>query len=615
MKTGISCARLAVLPLALVSAFASFAQTPTPSLGETVVTASRIEQPVTDVVADVSIMDRAQIERMGATTVPQLLSRLPGLQAISFGDASRVYIRGADSRMTALYVDGVRVDSQDGASLLGGGVPWELVPVSQIDRIEVLRGPASAVYGSDAMGGVIQIFTRRGEAGFTPYVNFGVGSFNLKKINAGVSGAQGGWDYALGLGLEETDGFNTRPDLVHTPDHEASTNRTASLRLGYQIASAHRVELMALDSQLDSHYVPWFGGTDFNAKGNLTTSALKWKAKWTEAYSTSLTLSRSEVAKRDDVPFDFKTTLQGILFENNLRIGTGTVSAVLEQKKDTFDAKPSGYGDPAFQGERTQNAVALGYGASYGLHSVQLNVRNDRESLFGSHQTGAAAYGYAFAPQWRATISTGTAFRAPTLEQIYGPYGSTQLAPETNRSHEIGVSYADASQSYKAVFYRNAVENMISSSATLATCAAGFFCYFNVGQASIRGVTFSGTHHFTNYDVRGSIDILDPRDDVTGRTLSLRALRTLSLGVDRRLAGWLLGAEVQAVGERFNDAANTKVLPGYALLNLSANTQLNKDWRLVTRLDNATDTQYQQVDKYATPGRTFFVGFQWQPQH
>lgn len=613
MKNCISLSHATVLSLAVALALPSQAQT-SPTLKDVVITANRVEQAASDVVADISVIDRAQIDRLGVSTVTQLLAGLPGLQAISFGDAGRVYIRGADSRMTALYVDGVRVDSQDGL-LLGGGVPWELVPLSQIERIEVLRGPASAVYGSDAMGGVIQIFTRRGAAGLTPYIDLAIGSQGTKKIGAGLSGAQGGWDYALGLGLENSDGYNTRPDLQHAPEREASASKTASLRLGYQIAPTQQVEVVALNSQLDSHYVPWGGGTDFKATANLTTAALKWKAQWSDAYSTRLTLSSSQVAKHDDVPYDYQTTLQGILLENNWRTAAGTLSAVLEQKRDQFDSQPSGYFDPAFRGERTQNAVAVGYGASYGPHSVQLNARNDSDQLFGSHQTGALAYAYAFAPNWRASVSSGTAFRAPTLEQIFGPYGSAALAPETNRSSEVALAYATAAGSFKTVLYRNAVSNMISSSAALTSCAAGFFCYYNVGQATLQGVTISASQRLDQYDLRASLDLLDPIDNVTGRVLSLRARRGMTLGLERRLASWRLGAEIQAVGERFDDAANSTVLPGYALLNLNANTQLSRDWQLVMRVDNAAAAQYQQVGNYATPGRTLYAGFQWRPQH
>ena len=144
VSTPVRAAVLGLLaPVSLCVSISAAAQTAT--LKETVVTASRVEQPLADVVADVSIIDRADIERLGVGTVTEILSRVPGIQIVDRADTSRVFIRGADSRMTALYIDGVRVDTQDGAVRLGGGAPWELVPLSQIERIEVLRGPASAV--------------------------------------------------------------------------------------------------------------------------------------------------------------------------------------------------------------------------------------------------------------------------------------------------------------------------------------------------------------------------------------------------------------------------------------------------------------------------------------
>jgi vitamin B12 transporter len=313
------------------------------------------------------------------------------------------------------------------------------------------------------------------------------------------------------------------------------------------------------------------------------------------------------------VPYDYQTNLRGILLENNWRTAAGTLSAVLEQKRDEFDSQPSGYFDPAFRGERTQNALALGYVASYGQHRIQFNLRHDDDQLFGSRNTGALAYAYAFSPDWRASVSSGTAFRAPTLEQIFGPYGSAALAPETNRSAEVALGYATAGASFKTVVYRNAVSNMISSSAALSSCAAGFFCYYNVGRATLQGVTFSGTRQFEHYDLRASLDLLDPIDQVTGRVLSLRARRAINLGLQRRLASWQLGAEIQAVGARFDDAANNTVLPGYAVLNLNANTPMSRDWQLVLRVDSATDSQYNQVGHYATPGRTLYAGLQWRP--
>ncbi|MDY0107493.1 MAG: TonB-dependent receptor plug domain-containing protein, partial [Giesbergeria sp.] len=160
-----------------------------PSLLDTVVTATRTEQPLADLVADVSIIDRETIEASGATGLADVLARLPGVEITrngGVGNATSVYLRGAESRFTAVYIDGVRVDSQS-----TGGAQWEQIPLGQIERIEVLRGPAAAVYGSDAIGGVVQLFTRKGEGPARPYAGVGLGTHGLRKVEAGVSGAAG----------------------------------------------------------------------------------------------------------------------------------------------------------------------------------------------------------------------------------------------------------------------------------------------------------------------------------------------------------------------------------------------------------------------------------------
>jgi vitamin B12 transporter len=162
--------------------------------------------------------------------------------------------------------------------------------------------------------------------------------------------------------------------------------------------------------------------------------------------------------------------------------------------------------------------------------------------------------------------------------------------------------------------YRNEISNMISSSQTLTSCSAGFFCYYNVGQANIQGLTLSGVQKFGPYEWHATLDSLDPINSVNGKTLSLRARQTMTLGVKRHMTSWQVSGELHAVSERFDDAANTINLPGYALLNIYASTHLAKDWRLVMRIDNASDTQYQQVGQYATPGRGLYAGVVWQPQ-
>jgi vitamin B12 transporter len=576
-----------------------------PSLKETVVSASRAEQPITDVVADISIIDRDQIERSGASTVLGVLARQPGVQVIQRADRARVYLRGADSRMTALYIDGVRVDSQDGL-VLGGGAPWEQIPLAQIDRIEVVRAPASAVYGSDAMGGVVQLFTRQGDAGVHPFVSLGFGSFNQKLLTGGLSGGQDGWSYAFAATSDTADGFDNQPTISHATPNLPVAQRSANIRVAREITRGHSLELTALNSQTDSQYVPWGGGANTQVKGSLSTTALRWNSQWTDAWQTNLALSRGVIAQKDTAPNDYFTVTQGLFIDNRIRMGVGVLNAVLEQRKDEFSAQATTW-DSAFAGERSQSAVGLGYGGTVGAHAWQVQVRRDKDSIFGNSDSGASSYAYMLSPSWRANVSLGTAFKAPTLEQLFGPYKNSDLQPETSRSAEVGMGFAQGGDAIKLVAYRTEISNMISSDANT-------FVYYNVGRASIQGATLSGRKRLEPFALHASVDAIEPRDDVSGKVLSLRARQTATLGAELRWLGWDWGAEYQYVGQRFNNKTNTEILSPYELLNLSSSKQLGSDWRLTIRVDNALDAAYAPIKDYVSARSTFYVGLNWQPR-
>ena len=585
------------------------------TLSPVIVTATRFAQPLTDVVADVTVIDAPEIERSGAQTVLQILSGIAGMQTVGYGDASRVFIRGADSRMTALYIDGIRVDSQDGAILLGGGAPWELVTLDQIERIEILRGPASAVYGADAMGGVVQIFTKRGLAGAASTAQISAGSLGTRGAKASVSGQGSGLNYALGLSWEASEGYDSRPDLTHSPQRQPNHRRAANLSADYQLDRVHRLGLTVLNSALQDQYVPWAGGRNFQSKSELTASSLKWSSRWSKNYESSVVLSQSAIDRQDTAPYAYTTKKTGVVVENTLRQwAQGTASLVLEHKSDTFDSRLSPY-DPAFRGGRIQNALAVGYGRIAGPHGVQINYRRDHDSIFGPFSSGAIAYAYTLGQGWQLTASKGSGYRAPTLEQNFGPYGSTALEPETNRNTEWGLNVGNGESTSQILFFRNAIKNMISSSTSLSSCSAGYFCYYNVGRAVISGATLSATTHIASLDIKTALDILDPRDDATGKQLSLRARRVLSAGVGSQTAGWRWDIGVQGVGRRFDDAANTTVLSGYGLVNVNASRAVGPEWSAFLRIDNLTDRQFQQVGGYATPGRVVMIGLRWAARH
>ncbi len=605
MKTCVFSVRLAALPLALAAAFPSLAQTQTnSSLGEMVVTATRVAQPLSDLLADVTLVDRARIERSGATGLADLLGRLPGIEFQRNGGpgaTTGVFLRGSESRFTAVFIDGVRIDSQS-----TGGASWEGIPLGQIDRIEVLRGPAAAVYGSDAMSGVIQIFTKRGENGFSPFVGVGLGTYGTRQLEAGFSGASGAFDYSLGLIDEQSDGYNARTIPTQNPDRDGYSSQSANVKLGFQINPTHRLEATYLTNDGDSQYDGYGQNNDRNLH-KLTAQGLNWQAQWTQAWRTRLSVSDSQDSyETTPSPYRTVTNLRSYLLHNELRQGAHLFSADLERKEDHLDNTP-------INQSRSQDGVALGYGFTNLQHTVQLNVRHDNDSEFGGHDTASAAYGYALTPQWRATAAVGTAFRTPTLFHRFSEYGKSTLQPESARNAEIGLRYAQGSSHLGVVAYRNKVDNLITYSAP-GPCVSLYGCYENTARAEYSGVTFTGGYTVGGVNLNASLDLQNPRDLDTGKQLARRAKRHGTLSADTRVGQWALGAEAQLSGERYDDGANTKPLGGYSLFNLSASTAIQKNWTLLARVDNLADKKYELARTYATAGRTFYVGVKWAPK-
>ncbi|WP_334153262.1 TonB-dependent receptor domain-containing protein [Tepidimonas sp.] len=587
-------------------------EAPTGALLEAVVVnATRSQQPITDVIADVTVIDRDAIERSGATALADVLARLPGVTFSRNGGSATttsVYLRGAESRFTAVFIDGVRIDSQS-----TGGATWNTIPLSQVERIEVLRGPAAAIYGSDALAGVVQIFTRQGEAGFFPSVRVGLGSHATRSLAVSLRGAADGVDYAVGVGTERSDGFNVRPQ--GNPDRDGYRNENLSGRIGWQLAPGQKLEVTLLDSQQRAGYDGFTPGLDDQSLHRLRTAGLHWTAQWSEVWSTRATLTRgTDRYETTPSPYLTETRVTTALLRNEVRLGQGLMTVDLERREDALQNRST----TPERTDRHQNALAVGYGWRSGPHNLQLNARHDDDSEFGGQSTGLLAYGYDVSRTLRLTASAGTAFRVPTLFQRFSIYGTPDLRAETARNVEAGVHWRSGSDRLSVVAYRNRIRDLIGYVSGPGPCPNGVGpfpgCYDNVGRARITGLTFSGGARLGSVDLGGSWDVMRPKNELTDKWLPRRPRSQATLTADTHAAGWRLGGEVQVVGERHDDARNTQRLPGYTLLNLTAERPLGRDWRVLARIDNATDRAYESVRGYATAGRTVFVGLSWAPR-
>ena len=241
-------------------------------------------------------------------------------------------------------------------------------------------------------------------------------------------------------------------------------------------------------------------------------------------------------------------------------MGKHLLTATLERRGDHLNNAP-------INAIRSQDALALGYGWTNRNHSLQLNLRSDQDSAFGGYTTGSAAYGFALSPQWRATASAGTAFRAPTLYQLFSEYGVSTLQPETSRNLELGLRYTQGTGRFSFVAYRNLVSNLISFG-TAGPCASSLGRYTNTAQAEYTGLTFSGRQQLGTVNLHGSLDLQDPRDLTNGNLLARRARQYGTFGADTFVGAWTVGTEAQFSGYRYDNAANTWRLGGYSLINL-----------------------------------------------
>ena len=584
------------------------------ALGPVIVTATRTPLPLSQVLSDVTLLTPEDIERQGAGSVADVLRAVPGIEFARNGGPGTVtslFTRGGEGRFTAVLIDGMRVDSQS-----TGGATWQAIPLSQIDHIEILRGPASAIYGSDAIGGVVQIFTRKGDGHPALDLGLGAGSLGTRQADASVRGAQGTIDYAVSVATERSDGFNAISNPAnpsYNPDRDGYASRSASLRLGTQLNAAHRLELVAMNSHLDAQYDGYKSMADDHDVHDLHSLRASWSGRWNAVWQSQLSAGQS-VDRDETRPSHYltETRLRSFAWQNDVQLGLHTLSATLERREDHLDNSSLTGSTTPGKGDRSQDSLALGDEWRDAGKALQAHWRHDNDSEFGGHDTGALTAGLDLPAGWRVTASAGTAFRAPTLFHRFSVYGNPGLRPESSRNVEASLGYREGRTEFGATAYRSQVGNLITFGDP-GVCVSAVGCYRNTAQATLQGLTLKGAVDLANVHLSGSLDLQSPTDASTGKLLPRRSRQHAALQADTAVAGWALGAQVLVSGSRYDNVANTYRLGGYGLLNLDAQYRLSPQWRLLLRLDNVFDRDYQTARDYASQPRTGFVALRWTP--
>jgi vitamin B12 transporter len=583
------------------------------------VTATRVPQPFATLLADVTVIDADAIARSGADSLAELLQRQPGVEIVQNGGrggTSGMFIRGTNANQTVVLVDGLRVSSSS-----TGTTALETIALGQVERVEILRGPASSMYGSDAIGGVVQVFTHHGDDGMHANASIGHGRYGTWEGGAGVSGGGGGWHGAVQVGDARSQGFNAIDNPANfsfDADRDGYRNRSVSARGGVDWAPGQAMTAHYFRSRLDAQYD---GGDAFDDR-TITTlesyglaSVNKLTSQWTSRLTAGAGSDES-VSKTGVGDFPFRTRQRQYAWQNEFDVASqladwhvtrALATLGVERREETVAT------DDAFAvTTRDTDAVFGAWQMAMGAHALQANVRHDGATQFGNRITGAIAYGLRISPAWRVTMSYGTAFKAPSFNDLYFPgFSNPDLVPEKSRNVEGGIhwngSVDGVALDASVVAYRNRLTDMI-----LFVCDADFNCApQNVALATLTGATLTGSAAWRATTLRASADLASPEDDATGNLLPRRARRHMSLGATQRIDAWHLGAEVVASSERFDDAANLRRMGGYAIVNLTAQWALAHGVTLFLRADNVLDKHYELVADYATGGAQWFGGVRW----
>lgn len=601
--------------LAVAIAHPAAADPPATELDPVIVTATRSAESLSETLAPVTVITRADIERLQPRDFQDLLVGLPGVSLANSGGSGKVtslFLRGTNADHVTVLIDGIKIGS---ATL--GTPAFEQIPVDQIDRVEIVRGPRSSLYGSEAIGGVIQIFTRRGKAGagIIPSFAIGGGTQGSGKFEAGLRGGvgRGGW-YSAGLSAQTTDGINARPTRSE-PDRDGFRSAAGSLSGGWSFANGAEISANWLRAQSQNEY-----DGSYTNKADNTQQVFGARASFAPLASWRVTLAAGESQDLSDnfhdpeIPANrssFDTYRDSYSWQNDLRLAAGQLlSGGLDYQHD----RVSGSVDYA-ESSRDDTGVFAQYQGQFGGHEVQASGRHDDNEQFGEHDTGAAAYGYRFANGLRAGASYGTAFKAPTFNQLYYPsFGNPNLQPEESRSAELNVGGShrafDGQWNWALNAYHTEIENLI-------VFAPPTYAPANIGKARILGVEAQLGGHWQAWRAQTYLNWLDPEnrsDDANrGKVLPRRAQRSVRLDLDYDFARATLGATVYGSGRRYEDPANSLPLGGYTTLDLRADWQFLPQWQLQLKAANLLDKQYETAATYAQPGSSYFLTLRYTP--
>jgi len=604
--------------VALALPFAAQAQDAT-ELDEVVVTGTRTDIPLQDSLVPAQVITREDIERSQARSLVDVLKGRAGVGFSNqggLGKLTTLNLRGTESDQVLVLVDGIRI-----GSATAGLASFQDLPVDQIERIEIVRGPRSSLYGSEAIGGVIQIFTRRGGKGLSRELRIGGGSHHLREASGGFAyGGERGW-IGANAAYQETDGINAcrgsgtlfQGCFTDEPDDDGYRNVSLNVRGGYRFTDTLTLEGHALNADAFNE----FDGSRFSGnEADNVQRVLGGKLTWKPSTRTTLTTQLGRASDESDNHFadaatgtrdyvsTFDTRRDNASIQGDVAIGEQhLLTAGADWLRDEITSTT-----PFTVDTRDNTGAFVEYQGRFGAHRLQASVRNDDNEQFGNHATGTLGWGMDLARGFKLTASAGTGFKAPTFNDLYYPgFSNPDLEPEESRSLNLGVAQYGDDWNWTFNVYDTRVDELIGYDSS--------FNIVNIEEARIRGAELTGAVTLAGFDINAELSHTDPRNRTAGVThdnlLPRRARNTARIDVDRAFGDFRIGLTANGASHRYDNVANSVRLAGYGTLDLRLEYAIAEEWSVQARASNVFDRQYETIAWYNQPGREYGLSLRY----
>ena len=576
-----------------------------------------------------TLITREDIERLQVNTIEEALRGVAGVNISNSGGLGKqtaIFLRGTNSSQVLVMIDGIRV-----GSATVGTTAFEFMPIEQVESIEVVRGPRSSLYGSEAIGGIIHIRTRRGgDNGFQPTLTASTGSHGHHRYGGGVSGTYGDTWYNVNINHEQSNGYDscdsiTFPNFfacfVDEPDSDGFRNESGSARLGHKFSDWLTVEGHALYSDGDTA----FDGSTFS--GNQTDfvhQVFGGEAKIKPIDFWQLTLRGGESRDRQKFKFNgadtgaFNTERISLTVQNDFAISPDHVLTLGYDYLDDRIDSPTDFQ----QNARNNHGYFGQYQGHIENHEIILGLRHDDNEQFGHHDTWNAAWGYQFTNGIEVSASYATAYKAPTFNDLYFPTfiiipgvlefptSNPNLNPERSRSFELGIGGQHAWGHWSLNAYVTHIKDLIVLDSA--------FIPQNIGKARIRGLELIAGGYFYGFEITSNLTLLNPENrgsgSNNGKLLPRRAEQVYRLDIDRRFGHFSFGGSFIAEGRRFDDAASTRRISGFVTLDLRAEYEIIDGLIAQAKVNNVLDKHYQTIAGYDQDNLNLFFTLRYNPE-